>query len=160
MMKHKVLATALATGAMGMLGTAYADNTGCGAGTVLFDGQSGVAQEILAVTTNGISFNQHFGITSGTLGCEQGGTITAEANEFMSENMDQVAYEASQGGGETLATLASLMGVDEADHEAFFSHTQEHFDQIFPSAEVNAGQALENLEASMAQSETLSRYTA
>ena len=159
-MMKKYVATAMFAGALGMAGTAQADNTGCGLGTVLFDGQSGMGQDILAVTTNGISWNQHFGITSGTLGCEEGAVITAEASQFMSENMDQVAQDASKGGGEALSTLASLLEIDEADHDAFFSHTQKNFGEIFPSADVTAGEALENLEATMAGHDTLSRYTA
>ena len=159
-MMKKYVATAMFAGALGMAGTAQADNTGCGLGTVLFAGQTGMGQDILAVTTNQISWNQHFGSTSGTLGCESGQTITADAAQFMSENMDQVAHDASNGGGEALATLASLLEIDEADQEAFFSHAQENFGEIFPSADVTAGEALENLEATMAAHDTLSRYTA
>ena len=127
---------------------------------MLFDGQTGMAQDILAVTTNQISFNQQFGITSGTLGCEAGQTITADASQFMSENMDQVAQDAASGGGEALSTLASLLEIDEANREAFFSHAQENFDEIFPSADVTAGEALENLEQTLAENDALARDTA
>ncbi len=153
------VATAVLGGLLGFAGVAQAENTGCGAGTILFEGKSGKGPEILAVTTNGFFFNQFFGITFGTLGCEEGGTISADAQRFMSENMEQVAQDAARGEGEALATLASLLEVDEADREAFYAHTQEHFSEIFPSANVTAGKALENLEASMAEDEALSRYT-
>ena len=54
---------------------AQQENTGCGLGTMLFDGQQGIAPQVLAVTTNGTSGNQTFGITSGTLGCTQDGVV-------------------------------------------------------------------------------------
>jgi hypothetical protein len=42
---------------------ANADNVGgCGWGSKLFDGQKGVLPQIFAVTTNGTSGNQTFGI--------------------------------------------------------------------------------------------------
>lgn len=138
---------------------AQADNTGCGVGSMLWEGQSGTAQDILAVTTNQISTNQLLGITFGTLGCERGAVITAEATQFMSDNMDQVARDMSNGGGEALDTLAALMDIDAEDREAFTAHTQQHFADIFPSEDVTAGEALRNLEATMAANRTLARYT-
>ncbi len=140
-------------------GAAHADNTGCGLGTMLWDGQSGIAQDLLAVTTNGTSANQLFGITSGTLGCEHGAVITADASRFMSDNMEQVARDMSNGGGEALETLATLIGIDEAHHGAFFAHAQGNFEQIFPSENVTAGEALRNLETTMAGDIVLARYT-
>ncbi len=159
MMMRKYAATAVLGGLLSLAGTAQAENTGCGAGSILFEGKSGKGPEILAVTTNGFLFNQFFGITFGTLGCDEGGTISADATQFMSENMEQVAQDAARGKGEALATLASLLEIDEADRDAFYAHAQDHFSEIFPSADVTAGEALENLEASMAEDEALSRYT-
>src|SRR5690606_21045070 len=48
---------------------------GCGLGSKLFEGQRGVAPQVLAVTTNGTFGNQTFGISSGTLGCNQDGVV-------------------------------------------------------------------------------------
>ncbi|MBK1725839.1 hypothetical protein CKO13_02135 [Halorhodospira neutriphila] len=165
-MPREHLIAASLCGALGLVAAsanaqqAAPENTGCGAGTVLWDGQSGKAAEILAVTTNGLFSNQVFGITSGTLGCEDNGVISAEASQFMSENMEQVAQDAASGGGEALATLASLMEIDQADRAAFYRHAQTHFEQIFPSADVTAREALRNLTATMADSQALSRYAA
>ena len=52
-----------------------ASSAGCGAGSILFEGQKGPVPQILAVTTNGSFGNQTFGITSGTLGCEKDGVV-------------------------------------------------------------------------------------
>lgn len=156
----KRIAGAALAGSLLVAGTAAkADNTGCGLGSMLWEGQSGIAQSSLAVTTNGISFNQLFGITTGTLGCQPNATITAEATQFMTDNMDQVARDMSNGGGEALDTLAELMDIDASDRDAFISHAQENFGEIFPSEDVTAGEALNNLESTMAEDITLSRYT-
>ncbi|BAU58794.1 hypothetical protein HH1059_20850 [Halorhodospira halochloris] len=159
MRKSYLAATALA-GTMAVAGVAKADNTGCGLGSMVWEGQSGIAQDILAVTTNGISANQFFGITSGTLGCEHGATITAEADAFMAENMESIIVEAANGGGESIDTLAALLDIEEADRGEFAEHMQQNFAEIFPSENVTAGEVMENLESSMAASETLNRYTA
>ena len=39
------------------------NNVGCGLGTKLFDGDSGLAPQVLAATTNGTLGNQTFGIS-------------------------------------------------------------------------------------------------
>ena len=39
------------------------NNVGCGWGSAVFNGQRGVAPQVLAATTNGTSGNQTFGIT-------------------------------------------------------------------------------------------------
>ena len=47
----------------------------CGWGAKLFDGQQGVAPQVLGATTNGTFGNQTFAITSGTSGCTQDGAV-------------------------------------------------------------------------------------
>ena len=51
---------------------------GCGLGSVLFGNQNTVLMQLLAATTNGILWNQSFGITTGTLNCSTGGVVKAE----------------------------------------------------------------------------------
>lgn len=43
----------------------------CDWGTKLFEGQSGIAPQVLAVTANGTFWNQTFGISFGASGCTQ-----------------------------------------------------------------------------------------
>ena len=63
----------------------------CGWGNALFKGQSGKASHILALTTNGSTGNNTFGVTSGTNGCSGSGTIQyggksmADVSEVMDE---------------------------------------------------------------------------
>lgn len=149
--------------AVGMLftGTAAAkDSTGCGVGSMIFDGKSGIASQVLAVTTNGSTGNQTFGITSGTLGCDKDGTISsgAKLSMFTSENLDKLAQNMAVGEGESLATLADMIGIADEDKAAFYAATKTHFDAIFASEDVTARDVLVALEAVMANDEALVRY--
>lgn len=142
---------------------ALADNdVGCGLGTQVWEGQSGLLPKILAATTNGLVGNQTFGITSGTLGCSRDGVVTAEARRpmFAAANLDQLAVEMAAGEGEALDNLATLYGVETSDREAFAAMTQQHYGEIFASEDVNAGQVLASIEALMASDTTLARYVA
>ncbi|HWP94870.1 MAG TPA: DUF3015 domain-containing protein [Gammaproteobacteria bacterium] len=149
--------------ALGMMsiGTAVAkDSTGCGLGTMIFDGKSGVAPQVLAVTTNGTLGNQTFGITSGTLGCDQNGVISSsqKLGMFTGSNLDKLAQNMAAGEGEALATLADLMGIADEHKDAFYATTKAHFDAIFVSSEVTAEEVLTNLRAILAKDAVLSRY--
>src|SRR5437899_12978474 len=103
---------------------AFAQNTnigGCGWGAKLFDGQSGVLPQVLAVTTNGTSGNQTFGITTGTSGCTQDGVVKSswKTAMFIDGNKDRLARDMSTGNGETLDSLAHLIGVRGEDRASF-----------------------------------------
>lgn len=133
------------------------DSTGCGLGSMVFDGQSGVAPQVLAVTTNGTSGNQTFGISSGTLGCDPDGTIDSSAQlaAFTSDNLDRLAADAAAGEGETLVTVRALMGLD-ANQQATFDRTmQENFDRIFASTDTMAEDVLRSMETVVAENDAL-----
>jgi len=131
------------------------DSTGCGVGTMIFDGESGVGPQVLAVTTNGTLGNQTFGISSGTLGCDQQGTVDSLA-EFTADNMDNLAADIAAGEGETLVTAREMMGVD-ADDQARFNQTmQTHFDRIFSSTSTTAEDVVESMQRVVAEDEELS----
>ena len=102
---------------------AAANNVGsCGLGSKVFEGQKGVAPQVLAVTTNGTFGNQTFGITSGTLGCSQDGVVTStwKTALFIDGNKAQLARDAASGQGETLDALAALLKI-EAHHAEIFA---------------------------------------
>lgn len=159
MLRKTVLAAALlAVPASAAL--AQGDDTGCGLGTILWDGQSGVAAEVLAVTTNATFGNQTFGISSGTLGCSQGGVVQASQRipMYASANMEQLAADMAAGGGESLSALADLYGITPSDRQTFYDTTQAHFGDIFSSSNVTVEQVLGSLESVMADTEKLAQY--
>src|SRR6266850_7731659 len=82
---------------------AMADNVGnCGWGTKLMEGQSGTVPQVAAVTTNGTFGNQTFGISSGTSGCTQDGTVKSnwKTSLFIDGNKGKLARDMSVGSGE------------------------------------------------------------
>jgi hypothetical protein len=142
---------------------AMADNIGnCGWGAKLFDGQSGVAPQVLAVTTNGTFGNQTFGITSGTLGCNGNSEVTADADlrKFASTNLDQLTVEMAAGEGEALTALAGLYGIDQQDRAAFYGLTKSNYGTIVHGDNVTAGEVLASIRTLMATDARLSRYVA
>jgi len=127
---------AVVLSAVPALALAQQNNIGtCGWGAKLFDGQSGIAPQVLAVTTNGTSGNQTFGITTGTSGCTQDGVVksTWKTAMFIDGNKDRLARDMSVGNGETLDSLAHLIGVREEDRAAFNRVMQANVSVIFPS---------------------------
>ena len=159
-MKTKLLA-AVALGALWSV-SAQAENTGCGLGSMVWDGQSGIAPQTLAVTTNGTSGNQTFGITSGTLGCSRDGVVRSSAalSMYTGSNMDLLARDMSVGQGESLDVLADLMGVEAEDRAAFYASLQNHYGDIFSSSNVTADDVIAAIDDTLRKDEHLARYAA
>ncbi|HHH19315.1 MAG TPA: DUF3015 domain-containing protein [Campylobacterales bacterium] len=125
--------------------TTFADNVGCGLGSEIIKDKSSVLMQILAATTNGTSGSQTFGITSGTSGCTKPAKIVSndKATKFVEENMDTLAMDISNGQGESIDTLATLLKVE--DKEAFTAKLQKNFDSIYTSTDVSSAQVIENI---------------
>lgn len=137
-----------------------ANSAGCGLGTMVFEGQQGIAPQVLAVTTNGTSGNQTFGITSGTLGCTQDGVVRSptEVRVLLMSSLDNLAVDMARGDGETLESLAALLAVEDQDKPRFFAAMQDNFVRIFPNEDVTAEEVLVSMNAVLVEDEVLSRY--
>ena len=140
--------------------TETASSTGCGLGTMLFEGEKGPAPQVLAVTTNGTSGNQTFGISSGTLGCEQDAVVRSptKVKILLISSLDNLATDVARGQGETLESLAALMDVQPADKPRFFTTLQGDFGRIFPSENVTADEVIVSINAVLAEDARLQRY--
>ncbi|RPE30592.1 DUF3015 family protein [Acinetobacter sp. BIGb0102] len=155
MLKKIALAALLAAGST----VAMADNdVGCGVGTQVWAGKKGVAPKILAATTNGIFTNQLLGITFGTLGCRQGGTVTAQVVTFTNENAEALARDMAVGQGESLNVLAELMQIKANDKARFFAVSKANFAEIYSSKNTNSLQVLDALQGVMAKDTVLKAY--
>ncbi len=132
-------------------GTAYADppkdNCGCGWGTLAFEGESGLAYQVMAATTNGSFGNQTFGITFGTAGCEETKNFTSNEplNRFVADNMDNLAKDIAMGEGEYLTTLAALMEVTFNERDEFYRLLQDNFSDVFPSESISHADVIDNI---------------
>jgi len=141
---------------------AMADNVGqCGWGSKLMAGQSGVVPQVAAVTTNGTFGNQTFGITTGTSGCTQDGTVSSNwrTSLFIDGNKENLARDMSIGNGESLDSLAHLIGVESQDRAAFNRVAKENMARIFPSQDVSTPQIAAALREVLANDAQLSRYS-
>jgi Protein of unknown function (DUF3015) len=155
-----VLVLALATPAALAQEDETANSTGCGLGTMIFEGQKGIAPQVLAVTTNGTSGNQTFGITSGTLGCTQEGVVRppTKVRMLLMSSLDNLAVDVARGDGETLESLARALAVEQRDKRRFFVALQDNFLRIFPNENVTAEEVLVSMNAVLAEDAVLSRY--
>ncbi len=133
---------------------------GCSVGSKVFDGQKGVAPQVLAITTNVTAF-QTIAVTAGTSGCTQDGVVKSnwKTAMFLDGNREKVARDMSSGSGETLDALASLIGVSDEHKPAFFRVTHENFSTIF-RAEAGTDQVMAALREVLARDAELARYSA
>ena len=139
-----------------------ASSAGCGVGTILFEGQKGPVPQILAVTTNGTSGNQTFGITTGTLGCEKDGVVRSptKVRMLMISSLDNLAADVARGEGETLDSLAALMAVAPEDKARFAGTLQRNFVRLFPTENVTVDEVIASMNAVLAEDAVLQRYVA
>lgn len=111
---------------------------GCGLGSIVVGKEPGMGQ-VFAATTNGTSYSQVFGITSGTSNCipEHKAAAFKSQKMFIENNIASVAIEAAQGDGETLRALAATLGCNAEGYHAVARNMQAMHGQIFrePGAE-------------------------
>lgn len=119
---------------------------GCGLGSMLLGDAPGPVQ-ILVVTLNGIAGNQTFGITSGTLNCEKQAKFSSneKLNHFVVANIDNLAKDVAMGQGESLETLAEIMGIPAMERSFVYSKLQANFSNIFTSEKVEAANVIDNI---------------
>lgn len=107
---------------------------GCGLGAMVFKGKKGMMYNVLAATTNGISGNQTFGITSGTLGCKSSSRVAAL--EFIKNNKSILANDIARGEGETLSAFLQIMDANESDSQILRRNYSEIFAKSNSSEEI------------------------
>ena len=109
-MKKIITCAVLLTASTGAFAEAPG-SAGCGWGQLLFDGQSGAAPHVLAVTTNGTSGNNTFGMTTGTNGCKTDGKLSYGGKSLFASVMNEFSEDAAAGNGEALNAVAVMLGV-------------------------------------------------
>ncbi len=134
----------------------YGD-AGCGLGSMVFGDSPGFVQ-IFAATTNGTSYNQAFGITTGTSNCDASGVILAEREKeiFVANNYSSLAKEMAAGEGEGLYTLAGLLGCSSEGYAQFGSMTQQSYQQILAGGQAGAQDMLAVIEGEISRDPVLS----
>lgn len=127
-------------------GTASAAHgpAGCGLGSMLLQGKSGLVFNVLAATTNGTSGNQTFGMSTGTLGCEDAQSAKVSAVSFVEGNKIALSNDISRGQGETLDAYLELIGKKNVDTKKL----QKSYGKIF-TGEASAEQIHQNIVAAL-----------
>jgi hypothetical protein len=141
---------------------AQANNVGgCGWGSKLFDGQAGLVPNALAATSNGFYSTNTFGMTSGTSGCTQDAVVRSnwKTAMFIDGNKERLARDMSVGNGETLDSLAHLIGVRDQDRATFNRVVQSNVSVIFASGSTT-GDSVVALKQVLRSDSELAQYAA
>jgi hypothetical protein len=134
----------------------YGD-AGCGLGSIIFGDAPGLVQ-VLAATTNGTSWTQPFGITTGTSNCDASGIVLAEKEQemFVEKTFPNLAREMAAGGGEHLQTLTGLLGCPAEKATQFAAFTQQKYEVIFADDRTTPADMLNAVKDEIAKDPVLS----
>ena len=104
---------------------------GCGLGSMLIGPKPGIVQ-VFAATTNGTSGSQTSGITSGTSNCDSSAAAHLQKKQevFVYVNIDSLEQNMAAGHGETLNSLASLLGCPSDKFAAFGDMTRRDYAKL------------------------------
>ncbi len=107
---------------------------GCGLGKKLWEdwkGQKQIAPQVFMASTN-VTGSYWFAISSGTSGCTNDTRIwdSERARLFIEINYTSLAEDMARGGGEHLASLATLLHVPQEHHPEFFAIVQERYSLV------------------------------
>jgi hypothetical protein len=137
---------------------------GCGLGKLAwsdYKNQKSIAPQVMMATTNGTFGSTTFGISSGTSGCTNDGTIMAEHKTtlFAELNFENLSQEMAQGRGEHLASLATLLGVPADQQTEFFAMAQEKYLTLVRAGEASPAAMLKALHEAMAAHPVLAKVS-
>jgi hypothetical protein len=123
-------------------------SAGCGLGSMIFEPNESFMQ-VFAATTNGISGNQTFGITSGTSNCDGPPRSASAVRNFIVANRTALSVDVARGGGETIRSLSALAQC--SDEAALGGTLQRNFSGIFPNARVSDAEVSQSMMQVMSQ---------
>lgn len=153
-------------GGLAMAATGTPDTgPGCGLGKLAFANYPHAktkGAQLVMVTLNGTGANT-FAISSGTSGCTDDGRWWAAVGEkttmFAELNSDALAQEMAQGRGEHLASLATLLGLPQDQHPAFFAMAQERYTALTNAGELSAVAMVKALNEAISANPVLAKVS-
>jgi Protein of unknown function (DUF3015) len=130
---------------------------GCGLGGKLIGNNNDILAQLGATTlNNALPGSQTFAMSSGTLGCSKAfGSAQSEQKIFAENNFNNLSKEMAVGEGESLDTLAGLMGCPSDTTQAFATFTKQNYDSIFPSEQTTPSEMLDSLKNSISNDPVL-----
>lgn len=117
---------------------------GCGAGGMLMEGKHDKVMQVIASIVNEYVGFQTSSITSGTAGCKTEG-LPADffAKTFIDANRSNLEVEIARGEGQSLTTLAEVMGCQDAAWVS--SKLQSSYGEIFPTSQRTTDQVYSDI---------------
>lgn len=121
-------------------------SSGCGLGWQVLKKHS-LVSSVLRSTTNGLFFNQTFGMTSGTSGCARHSLVKNESRgiHFVEANYHQLMIDMAQGKGEYLMGLAKAVDY-KGDMATFGKLIQKNYGKLFTSLNTTPLQLYQNFK--------------
>jgi hypothetical protein len=131
-------------------------SSGCGAGWYLFKKNSLVSSSLRA-TTNGLFFNNTFGMTFGTSNCQKHSIVKKDMEQqyYTEANREYLVVEMAQGGGEYVDTFAKVMGCSDSSVGEFGKVIRENYSKIVPANDTPATDVLQNVKQQIRSNFTL-----
>jgi len=135
---------------------------GCGLGKELWanaNNQKSIGVQVMAATTNGTSGNQTFGISSGTSGCTNNGTLLSEykVTVFASANFDNLSQDMARGGGEHLESFAELLNIPQENRAEFYTLARTQYRGMIQSGKNTPEAMLVSIDNGMSSHPTLAK---
>lgn len=136
---------------------------GCGPGSVVANPKNETGHQAYAAMINmsagsnlyviSIPTVQQSAITSGTSNCGNSAKIKnyAAQDAFAQSTYQELAKEMAAGDGETVRTLAALMGCPKEQEAGFARFVKNSYPSIFPSDQVPSADMLQQLKAEMSR---------
>lgn len=99
--------------------------------------------------TVGNTVNASVKFTSSTSPGQSSSARDQKVYAFTAVNFERIREDMARGGGEYLASLASLMGIPDGQRKAFFALTQKRFQTLFSSEQTTPEELLTRLDQTM-----------
>ena len=121
----------------------------CSGTTAPTEASSGASSETTGQTTDASS-----DLTSSTSSKDDDDDskeVDVAVDEFVSSNFSQLRSDMSVGQGEYLTTLASLLAIDDASKDQFYTMTKDNFSDLFVSSKTTPQELIANLKQEVSQ---------
>ena len=129
---------------------------GCGVGSLMFSGSSGISAHSSAYSTN-FTFYQSLSITSGTSGCGGYDPIILASN-YIKDNQNQFTIELSRGEGEILDNFLSLIQIGENDQILSKQILKNNFSNIYKKENLDSFTLASSISNTLKKNNRLSKY--
>lgn len=134
-MKKFVVVAAVALMSCSAFAAKYG-SSGCGLGSMIFEGDQTWWKQVLAATTNGTGM-QTIGITLGTSNCDSPAPLkVGQAEAFVEANKVALANDIARGNGETIVGLSKVYGCN--DSAEFGRALKTNYTSIFPTSSASS----------------------